>query len=46
MAGPIRFSWGPILLVAGAVGGIITLVVVGPVWWIVSWVWQHIQWVP
>jgi len=41
--GPIDFT--PLIYFGIGVGVVITLVIVGPVWWLVSWVLQHIQWV-
>jgi len=41
--GPIDFT--PLIYFGIGVGVVITLVIVGPVWWLVSWVLQHVQWV-
>ena len=41
--GPIDFT--PLIWFGVIVGVVATLVIVGPVWWLVSWILQHIQWV-
>lgn len=41
--GPIDFT--PLIWLGLLVGVVLTLVIVGPVWWLVSWVLQHIHWV-
>ena len=40
------FDFRPLLWGCGILGSVVTLLVVFPGWWLVSWILQHIQWVP
>ena len=41
-----EINFGPLILIAAIAGAVVTLLVVFPGWWLVSWILHHIQWVP